>query len=380
MLSRPLQDWTLPPQELINHLLDVYFDCIHPQLRLLHRPNFLVWVRSGAFLSDRDDTLLLLSAMFALATRYSDQPEVDLFDRSLFNKSENNDRLGVSGDYTSRKRWQRGGGFLCRAKDLFHRGLDEMEKLELETGSLPKPSIRFLQASALLSYAEVGTAASTRAYSSISTSVRLAYDCGLDQVDGGNAVGAEQVGIDASRDNPKNEVEKKEELRRAWWAIADMENFICTVKCRPRMIDWAKCRTRLPSDDRDWFEGRETSTYFLPTGLSELHACPTLPSYISVMARRILAVHLMAEFVPLVVSRDSLTETHDPLSTIEECAVSWKLNDLSDHGAPYSLPPQSTENDEVLSDALPLRILIEWQVSAPLSLLSLFFTPVLGLS
>ena len=349
-----LIDPVLPPQELINHLVDIYFDFVHPQLRLLHRPSFLPWIRSGAFVSDRDSTLLL-SAMFALATRYSDQPEVDLFDRSLSNNAENDDGRRVSG-CRRRKRCERGKGFLRQANRLFQSSIYDMEKLELESGRLPKPSIRFVQASALLSYAETGLAPSSRAYSLISAAVRLAYDCGLDRIDSYDTRTKNDT-VDAG--NLRSEIVRKEELRRAWWTISDMENFICTTKGRPRMIDWENCRTKLPCDDRDWFEGREGPSFFLPASLSDLSASWDLPSYISVMAYRILARHLVGKFMHLAVNENDPAETYGRLSIIQKCAAVWKLNAPSDVTTD---PPfrQTVGEDEVLSDALPLRILIEW--------------------
>ncbi|SPO06597.1 uncharacterized protein DNG_09287 [Cephalotrichum gorgonifer] len=306
----------LPPQNLINHLVDVYFDFLHPQIRLLHRPTFVPWVQSRAFVSDRDSTLLL-SAIFALAARYSDQPEVDLFDRSLSSETENQDGRSVTEKHVCIKRWERGKGFLCQARGLFDGGINEIEKLELESRWLPKPSVRFVQAAALIGYAEIGLAASGRAYSSISTAVRLAYDFGLDRVDFCDTGRAENVGVGAEED-PTAEFVRKEELRRAWWAISDMENFICTTRGRPRMIDYDDCKTKLPCDDRDWFEGRESPSYFLPANLSDLRESPDLPSHISATAHRILATHLMAKFVPLAANKGDLAATGDLLLTVED--------------------------------------------------------------
>lgn len=264
----------IPPQELIDHLVDVYFDFLHPQIRLLHRPTFIPWVQSGAFVSDHDSALLLM-AMFALASRYSDQPEVDLFDRSLSRRSTDDDGRSVSGYCKSRNRWERGNGFLCQARGLFDGGIRNMENLEIKSRRLVKPSVRFVQAAALLSYAEIGLAASSRAYSLISTTVRLAYDCGLDRIDSHGTGRSECVGVEAG--NMTVEFVRKEELRRAWWAISDMENFICMTRGRPRMIDYDNCRTKLPCDDSDWFEGREVLSVFLPANLSDLRASTDLP-------------------------------------------------------------------------------------------------------
>jgi hypothetical protein len=340
--------------------VEVYFDFVHPQLRLLYRPSFLPRVQSGAFVSDRHSTLVLI-AISALAARYSDQPEVDPFDRSLCKKLESDSGQSDS-SYRGRKRWERGKGFLIQANRLFKSEISRMEKLELESGRIQKPSITFVQAAAMLSFAIGGMGLNSCAYSMISISVRLAYDCGPDEIDRYDTNRSKQMSVDV--DPPGTEWVKKEELRRAWWGVADLENFICTTKCRLRMIDWGKCKTKLPCDDKDWFEGRECVSFFLPASLYDLRAPLDLPSYTSVVAYRILAMHLVAKLISVATIDDSVTGSNDPFSTIEDCAAVWK------HIMPRDVRPelplrQTPGQAEVLSDALPMRIVIESQVCLP---------------
>lgn len=335
--------------------MEVYFDFVHPQIRILHRPSFLSWVQSDAFVADRGSSLLL-SAMCGLAARYSDQPEVDLFDRSLSQQSESDSGPRHSG-YRRRKRWERGKGFLDHANRLFQSEISRIEKSELDSGTMQKPSIRFVQAAALLGFAEAGFGVTGRAYSIISTSVRLAYDCGLNQMDQYDTAGAKHVGVDAG--DARSNFVKKEEFRRVWWAISDLENFICTTKHRPRMIDWETCKTKLPCDDKDWFAGHECPSFFLPATLSDLQTSLDLTAHISVMAYRILAAHLLAKFMKLALDDDGVTLTHGALSTIEECAVVWKPKDV----LPEVSFRQAEGDDEMSCDSLPLRIQIETQVS-----------------
>jgi Fungal specific transcription factor domain len=87
-LNNPL----LPPKNIIIHLVDVFFDAVQPQFRLLHRPSFVGRLGSGLLLSDKH-SVLLLNAMFALSARYSNDPRVELFDLSLLHGSGYNETL-----------------------------------------------------------------------------------------------------------------------------------------------------------------------------------------------------------------------------------------------------------------------------------------------
>jgi hypothetical protein len=182
----------------------------------------------------------------------------------------------------------------------------------------------------------------------------------LNKIDQYDNSGTEFVNDDA--DDPRNNIVKKEELRRAWWAIADLENFICTTRSIPRMIDWETCKTKLPCDDKDWFEGRECPSFFLPANLSDLQTFLDLPSHISLMAYRILASHLLAKLIKLAASDDGVTQTHGSLSAIEECAISWKSR-IPKNVVPATSFQQTEGDEEVSSDVLPLCIQIETQVS-----------------
>ncbi len=122
-----------------------------------------------------------------------------------------------------------------------------------------------MQAATLLGFAALAAGTTNRAYSLISTAVRLAYDRGLDKVDGASRGASLLDGDDAG---DQSESIRTEELRRAWWCVADLENFISTIKSRPRLVDWEKCRTKLPCDDKDWFAGRECPSFYLPANFS----------------------------------------------------------------------------------------------------------------
>jgi hypothetical protein len=336
----------VPPKHLLSHLIEIFFDLVHPQMRVLHRPSFLLWIESGNFKSDPDSILLILT-ISALAARFSDRPEVDLFDRMLLNGSsstQNNPDNQIDSRFKCGKRCQRGKGFLTQANRLFHREALQMEKLELDIGTLQKPTIRFIQATALLSFAEIAETLSSRAYSLVSAAVRLAYDYGLDEVD------CDRMQPSFEPRDHRAECVKKEELRRVWWAISDMENFICVIKCRPRLIDWSRCKTSLPCDDADWFEGHEVPLSFLPVTVYDLRTSLDLPVHISVIGQRILVMHLFANLAYLAASGDHVDGWHESILAIEECIATWKPIMTQRVGSGKSVEPgEGTSNDALMA-------------------------------
>ncbi|RFU28510.1 hypothetical protein B7463_g7830, partial [Scytalidium lignicola] len=312
----------LPPTDLINHLVDMFFVAIQPQFRLLHQPTFVERLQSRAFISQKNSTLLL-NAIFALSARYSDDLEVHLFDQSLALEYD-------SSRCRTMKRWERGKGFARRANELFEKEVAEAERFELESGEVKIPPISLVQAAALLAFAELGMGPSSRAHSLISTAVRMAYDSDLNATDQAEYHNSFKM----TTESVPTETEwiRKEELRRAWWCIWELEIFVCTAKSKPRMINSKKCWTKLPVDDKDWFAGHQVPSCFFPGSLHRLRESLEVSSYTSVFANRIVACHLVSALVGMA-DIQSLDGSHDSLSTIEECAAAWK-NNLADELKP----------------------------------------------
>lgn len=361
----PTSNPILPPKALIIHLVKVYFDFVHPQIRLLHQPSFVEWIQNGSLAFDKHATLILTS-IFSLAARYSDHPEVDLFDQSLLLRTSNSCDTQDIAFYKSRKRWDRGKGFLSQAHRLLALQTSELDKAELESGGMQRPPILVVQASILISFAQLVMGLNSQTYSALSTAVRLAYDCGLDQVDCDDEVvpTTRFINLDSS-----HLWIKKEELRRAWWAVAYLENFICVTKDRPRMINWGKCKMKLPCDDKDWFKGRQQLSNFLPANVYDLRASLPIPHHLSILAYRIITMHSGAQMVETAVNSDGLSESDNLFSIIEECAMSCKQNIPMDPRIGSS-PQGDSRQIYDLADHLHLRIVLEWQV--PRSRLSLF--------
>ncbi|PVH75865.1 hypothetical protein DL98DRAFT_391249, partial [Cadophora sp. DSE1049] len=81
-----------------------------------------------------------------------------------------------------------------------------------------------------------------RAWRSIGTCVRIAYELQLHLVD---------KLPQNNRSHPTTTL--NEEKRRAWWAIWEFDVFASTIRRLPTAIDWTQYETWLPVDDEVWF-------------------------------------------------------------------------------------------------------------------------------
>ena len=107
------------------------------------------------------------------------------------------------------------------------------------------PSLRFLQGSILLTYHDLAMKPSFRTWLGLGTCCRVAYSLSLHQTD--KEMLTDQI------QNPQLWVER-EERRRAWWAIYQMDNFASIIASRPFNIDASRMNVMLPATDSDWFK------------------------------------------------------------------------------------------------------------------------------
>lgn len=62
----------------------------------------------------------------------------------------------------------------------------------------------------------------------------------------------------------------KEELRRAWWSIWELDTFSAAVACRRHAIDQRSFIVKLPVSDASWFAGRKVESALIDADV--LHA------------------------------------------------------------------------------------------------------------
>ncbi|PVH69791.1 hypothetical protein DL98DRAFT_438288 [Cadophora sp. DSE1049] len=121
-----------------------------------------------------------------------------------------------------------------------------------------RPSLSLLQALALSTFQDLIQGARGRAWRSLGTCVRVAYELDLHLVD------ADESDKDMlAADNTIQSWCLDEEKRRIWWAIWEMDTFASTVRRCPTAIDWSQNETKLPVDDEFWFRGEVHQSCFL---------------------------------------------------------------------------------------------------------------------
>jgi hypothetical protein len=182
----------------------------------LHRPEFeseFIDVETKTFRQDlrlSSENLLLLNAMFSLSARYCTATLSHLEPK------------------------ERGHQFADKARNIYN----ELIKTE------KKPSLRLLQGFILLTYHDLALKPSFQTWLSVSTCCRIAYSLFLHQID-----------KDASTKDDEDPLlwAKKEEKRRAWWVIYQMDNFASVIASRPFNLDASRMNVRLPVSDSDWF-------------------------------------------------------------------------------------------------------------------------------
>ncbi|OQV07842.1 Fungal specific transcription factor domain-containing protein isoform 2 [Cladophialophora immunda] len=205
---------------LIEERLHLFFDNVQVWLPIFHRPSF--WKQYVPFENTivstaglGADEIFMINAIFALTARFS--------------TAANFDHVPIL---------DRGDVFVDRAVTI----KDEIMK------TLEETSTEFLKACVLLAsyYCTSGQLGQGSLLTSMC--VRLAHDLALNRVD-----------EDPSElPDPFSDVDawvRKEDLRRLWWAIFDLDTFVSTVVRQPYVIERREMQVHLPVADHQWFSG-----------------------------------------------------------------------------------------------------------------------------
>ncbi|CZR67987.1 uncharacterized protein PAC_17886 [Phialocephala subalpina] len=188
-------------QAMYQNLVDAYFDNT-TAFSLFHRPSFEQKVYK---ISNPLRVRALLASMFSLSARYT--------------------ALAGPGS-SSQNEW------LPRAQRLVDEALREC--------SDDVPPLCLLQAMILTTFQELISGVRGRAWRSVGTLVRVAYELQLHLIDKNPHRSQATATLD-------------EEKRRAWWVIWEFDVFACAIRRLPTAIDWTQNETWLPIDDEIWF-------------------------------------------------------------------------------------------------------------------------------
>ncbi|KAA1086544.1 hypothetical protein PGT21_002767 [Puccinia graminis f. sp. tritici] len=260
-LVNPLE--LLPSQQTMNHLLDLYWEFVHPMMPILYKPEFMaqfqnlmanldtvkrarphwslnqIWCHamcknvsstdesssdpsehqsppsiyqpdqqteppvSGLGPTNRISILLLL-VMFSISARYSDQSS----------------SAPTEGQY-----WNAGDNYLEKAKQM----------LNLDYGN---SKLTNCQSLILMAYREIGAGAMAESWLYTGMAIRMAQDMGLFR--------------DVDKwfmPVKKFTYEDKQIRKRVWWACVNMDKYVSTYIGRPMMIFERDYDTAFPSTD-----------------------------------------------------------------------------------------------------------------------------------
>ncbi|OAP64916.1 hypothetical protein AYL99_00888 [Fonsecaea erecta] len=121
-----------------------------------------------------------------------------------------------------------------------------------------KPPLALLQALILIAYYEMIVSARGRAWRSLGTCVRVAHEIELHLTDStlqGKSLQEQKALTEAWS--------RKEEQRRAWWLLWELDVFASTVRRRPASIHDGEHAVLLPVSERAWLEGHYQPSCFL---------------------------------------------------------------------------------------------------------------------
>lgn len=201
---------SLPPTDLAEHLIDIYFKFVHPHLPVLHKNSFMRQYRNPD--PEKKPPLVLLNAMFAIASRFSTNPEII---------GHGDDPEGFGDEY------------FARAKKLVD--------LEYE---LPRQSS--IQALLLMvTYRFTSAKSGGRVWVMLGMAIRMAQDLGMHR-------------NSARWHLPPLETEVR---KRLWWTLYVMDRWVSASMGRPLEIDDNDCDVDFPAlIEQDWKDSDEFST------------------------------------------------------------------------------------------------------------------------
>ncbi|KAK4943082.1 hypothetical protein LTR10_017281 [Elasticomyces elasticus] len=213
----------------MNVRTNLYFENV-TSLSLFHRPSFDSMVYKTL---PPEQSVALLAAMSAISAHYA-QPD----------KSNSQSHSQPTTNNLSPQRFYK----------LAWTTIQE----QLENHEENKPPLYLLQALILIALYECIVSAKGRSWRTLGICVRIAHELELhltDQYLQGQSLAQQKVSQDIWT--------RKEELRRAWWILWQLDIFVSTVRRQPTLIHAAEYATLLPVSDKSWYAGVTQPSCFL---------------------------------------------------------------------------------------------------------------------
>lgn len=212
--------------------VDLFFAKIHGFLPIFCRPQFqtqyfsLVADSQGRCKNIPADTAFILYGMMSLVARFSDSP--------IFNNVNPSNR---------------GAEFAKQARSFY-----EEFRRDNEDGT---PSLAFLHGCVLLDFYLLTSGPCHFGWILTGICIRLAYDLGLDKID-------EDIVADGRTNTAQwssvEEWGRREERRRAWWSVWELDAYASTLSGRPYAIDQSQIHVLLPAPDENWFSQKPVAS------------------------------------------------------------------------------------------------------------------------
>ncbi|KAJ9602802.1 hypothetical protein H2200_012582 [Cladophialophora chaetospira] len=210
---------------LVKELVDIFFDRVSGFLPILHRPRFYARhfpsLRASTGVQGLSlETALILNGMMSLAARFSN-----------------------SAHFMGTVPTRRGETFAKEAQSIYA----DATRLQGEEFS---PTLEYLQGCILLAFYHNTNASNSFGWTLTGVCTRLAYDLEIDLVDEDIC---DQGDPFAAQADAAEDWVLREDLRRAWWSVWELDTFASTVARRPYTIDRTKMYVLLPVSDECWF-------------------------------------------------------------------------------------------------------------------------------
>lgn len=263
-------------------------------LNLFHEPTFIDMINS---IETTVFTNALLAAMFAFASRFSESSNTIC---AYFGPADTSNRP----DYTSH--------FLNLALDY----TDEALKLCGDEA----PPLCLLQAFIITGHCQLTQGVLGKAWRTLGTCVRLAYELNLHLVD---------MDDQALGEMSPAEWSEAEEKRRAWWAIWEMDVFATTIRRTPTSVNWDQVETMLPVNDECWFKNQVQPSCFLKVDPILRWKALRDSGNLSPKAWFIVINSLMKDAQKISSPHGVRTQSHGAMPTQGEGSASQKLESIA---------------------------------------------------
>ncbi|KAG1224988.1 hypothetical protein G6F35_003677 [Rhizopus arrhizus] len=192
--SAELNEKTLPPMDVIEHMTDLYFTYLHPFCPLFDEATLRKSIREGKC------TDFLLLSLLAACARYSERPDIK-----------------------KNPPWRGGEVYADAARKLLIKVIDE-------------PSISNVQGITLLTLHEYGCGRGPRSWMYGGMAIRMAMELGLHE------------NIENDNANPTLErLTEQETSRKVFWSIYTIDKFSTAATGRPSTLTEPFCTALLPA-------------------------------------------------------------------------------------------------------------------------------------